>query len=142
MQNWVTKKDTADANVIAAAICNIIAILVFYFMVTAMMDYSQTLSRKSEVFSICDKHLEQMMSTGYLTEDSKTLLEDALVKLGAKDVCFDGTTLLLGDYGDRIQLKVSFTLGVKEHAITNILTSIVGDERVGITYTREAVSYH
>lgn len=142
MQNWVIKKDTADANVVAAAICNVIAILIFYFMVSAMMDYSQVLSRKSEVFSICDRYLEQMMSTGYLTSESMDSLEENLANLGAEDIGFDGTTLTLGKYGDRIKLQVSFTLREKKHAVTNLFSGVANESQVKTSYSREAVSYH
>lgn len=141
MRNWVIRKDRGEANVVAAAICNVITILVFYCMVSVMMDYTQVLERKNNLFTVCDRYLEQMMSTGYLSESGKDALTDALTQLGATDICFDDTTLLPGEYGDRITLSVSFEVEVKVHAITDFFSMEIQDKKVSTKYVREAVSY-
>lgn len=131
-----------DATIVSTMICTIIGVFAFFLMATLMIDTTKIMDTKNQIYAVTDTYVQLMMSEGYLTDQDKTSLTDALADLGVTDIDFTGSTLSEVDYGQRVVLKMAFNVHVDTHVVTSLFSADVTGKTLSSSYYRVATSYH
>lgn len=138
----IEKKEDGGATVVAAMLMNVIGIIVFYLIVTLMIDNTKIMDLRNEIYAINDSYLELMMSEGYLTGDDQKNLTAQLQALGVSELDYTGTTLSPVEYGETISLKIAYKITVQTHFITSVFSTDIQENKISAGYFRQATSFH
>lgn len=134
------KKSNGDSSV-ATMIVSILAIIVFFVMIILQLDATTALSRRNDITHICDAHLELAMGRGYV--DAEALL-DELDDAGCdrNSIVIEGNLASnAASYGEKIHLKVTYSLDLTTHTFTSLAISGTGTNTVTSVYDRYTTCY-
>lgn len=83
-----------------------ICILAMTVVMLAYMDSVELIQQKSQVGQLARKYILRMETVGYLTEEDRTALSQALTDLGVTEIDYADTTLSPVSFGEPITLRL------------------------------------
>ena len=107
------KRNGSVVDMLTAGIC-VVAMTV---LMTSYLGSIQLLDKKEEISQTARKYILRMETVGYLTGADMALMEEELLRLGAKELDFTGSTISPVSYGSPILLVIRGKLSGQSVAI-------------------------
>ena len=137
------KRSNGDSS-LSTMIVSLLAIVVFFVMIVLQLAATTALSRRNEITHICDSYLELTMAKGWLTEEDEQAMLRELDDAGCNTIVVEGyleSNCNQAAYGEKIHLRVTYSLDLTTHTFTSLAISGTGTNTVTSEYDRYTTCY-
>lgn len=131
--------DKKDGSVNTVAM-SLFAILVVSFVAVYFISNIVPIKKSTDGEAIARKYMLKMEQNGYLTSDNEAAMEKEFGNMGINNINITGTTLSQVNYGDDVNLCITYTYPIKSIVTGNGLIPSFQNENKTIIINKSSTS--
>lgn len=116
----VIKRKEVGSSALTSTLPIIMTVVIVAIMLVSSIGYMGNFDMRDRIDVIAREYMLRMETSGYLTEDMRTELENALIEVGVRNVDLTGTTDVEVGYGQQILLCISGEIQIRSYSLESL----------------------